>query len=142
MTSAAQRTLLEPFLLANPIYAGGKIYVYVADTTTGRATTALATLYRAPTGTQEESNPFRLDEDGKLLQPVYVEVPVVARIRETQAPVHDTGIIGVAAASGWEAATGTATRSTFDTTTITTEELAERFKALTDDLLARGSLAP
>jgi hypothetical protein len=36
--------------------------------------------------------------------------------------------------TGWSTATGTATRTTFATSTVTTEELAERVKALIDDL--------
>lgn len=36
--------------------------------------------------------------------------------------------------TGWATATGTATRTTFDTTTVTTAQLAERVKALIDDL--------
>jgi hypothetical protein len=42
--------------------------------------------------------------------------------------------------TGWAAATGTATRSTFDTSTVTTEQLAERVKALLDDLISHGLL--
>ena len=37
--------------------------------------------------------------------------------------------------TGWAVATGTATRTTFPTTTVTLEQLAERVKALIDDLL-------
>lgn len=40
--------------------------------------------------------------------------------------------------TGWAAATGTATRTTFDTTTVTTANLAQRVKALLDDLIAHG----
>lgn len=40
--------------------------------------------------------------------------------------------------TGWAAATGTATRSTFATTTVTTEQLAQRVKALIDDLTSHG----
>lgn len=40
--------------------------------------------------------------------------------------------------TGWVAATGTATRSTFDTATVTLPQLAERMKALLDDLTAHG----
>jgi len=40
--------------------------------------------------------------------------------------------------TGWAAATGTATRSTFATGTVTTEQLAERVKALLDDLISHG----
>jgi hypothetical protein len=39
---------------------------------------------------------------------------------------------------GWTAATGTATRTTFNTATVTLPQLAERVKALIDDLLAHG----
>jgi len=38
--------------------------------------------------------------------------------------------------TGWAVATGTATRTTFDTATVTTTQLAERVKALIDDLHA------
>ena len=40
--------------------------------------------------------------------------------------------------TGWTAATGTATRSTFATSTVTTAQLAERVKALLDDLITHG----
>ena len=40
--------------------------------------------------------------------------------------------------TGWTAATGSATRTTFATTTVTTEQLAERVKALIDDLITHG----
>lgn len=40
--------------------------------------------------------------------------------------------------TGWTAATGTATRTTFATSTVTTAQLAERLKALLDDLISHG----
>lgn len=40
--------------------------------------------------------------------------------------------------SGWGAPTGTATRTAFDTATVTLPELAERVKAVIDDLTTRG----
>ena len=40
--------------------------------------------------------------------------------------------------TGWAAATGTATRTSFDTATVTTELLAQRLKALLDDLISHG----
>ncbi len=43
-----------------------------------------------------------------------------------------------ARATGWVSPTGTATRATFDTGSVTTAELAERVKALVDDLRAHG----
>ncbi|HYI43722.1 MAG TPA: hypothetical protein VD768_08890 [Sphingomicrobium sp.] len=51
--------------------------------------------------------------------------------------IAGTQVLG-ARRTGWSAATGTATRTSFDTATVTTAQLAERFKALTDDLLAHG----
>ncbi len=42
----------------------------------------------------------------------------------------------VARKTGWAVATGTATRTTFDTASVTTAQLAERVKALIDDLHA------
>jgi hypothetical protein len=46
----------------------------------------------------------------------------------------------LAPTTGWAAATGTATRTTFDTATVTAEQLAQRVKALIDDLLTRQAL--
>lgn len=43
-----------------------------------------------------------------------------------------------ARATGWSAPTGTATRTAFDTTTVTLDQLAERVKALIDDLTGHG----
>ena len=40
--------------------------------------------------------------------------------------------------TGWTAATGTATRTAFATSTVTLPQLAERFKALLDDLISHG----
>ncbi|HSE44201.1 MAG TPA: hypothetical protein VLA89_02615, partial [Gemmatimonadales bacterium] len=40
--------------------------------------------------------------------------------------------------TGWGAPTGTATRTTFATSTVTTAQLAERVKALIDDLTTHG----
>jgi hypothetical protein len=46
----------------------------------------------------------------------------------------------IKSASGWAAATGTATRTTFVTSTVTLENLAQRVKALVDDLITLGIL--
>lgn len=51
--------------------------------------------------------------------------------------VNETQVVG-ARRSGWGAPTGTATRAAFDTATATTAQLAERIKALIDDLTAHG----
>ncbi|MDX1117023.1 hypothetical protein GOL29_03105 [Sinorhizobium medicae] len=51
--------------------------------------------------------------------------------------VDGTRVVGNRVA-GWAAATGTATRTTFATSTVTTAQLAERVKALIDDLTTHG----
>ncbi len=48
-----------------------------------------------------------------------------------------TQVVG-ARATGWAAMTGTATRTAYDTATVTTTQLAERVKALIDDLRSHG----
>ena len=42
--------------------------------------------------------------------------------------------------TGWAAASGTATRSTFDTATVTVAALAQRVKALIDDFMTHGAI--
>ena len=51
--------------------------------------------------------------------------------------VGGTKVVG-ARTGGWSAATGTAARGGFDTASVTTAQLAERVKALIDDLIAHG----
>lgn len=51
--------------------------------------------------------------------------------------VSGTQVVG-ARKVGWAAATGTATRTTFATTSVTLPQLAEHVKALIDDLIAHG----
>ena len=41
-------------------------------------------------------------------------------------------------APGWAVATGTATRTTFVTSSVTLEQLAQRVKALIDDLVSKN----
>lgn len=55
--------------------------------------------------------------------------------------VGGVGVVG-ARRIGWTAATGVATRTTFDTTTVTHQQLAERLKAVLDDLIAHGLIGP
>lgn len=51
--------------------------------------------------------------------------------------VNNVQVLG-ARRTGWTAATGSASRAAFATNTVTTEQLAQRFKALLDDLIAHG----
>ncbi|MFL5382932.1 MAG: glycosyl hydrolase family 28-related protein [Longimicrobiaceae bacterium] len=48
--------------------------------------------------------------------------------------------VNLSPSRGWGAATGTASRAPFDTRTATTRDVAERLKALIDDLAAKGLL--
>lgn len=50
------------------------------------------------------------------------------------------GATPVAQSTGWGAPTGTATKTTFDTSTVTLPQLAERVKALIDFALLRGDI--
>jgi hypothetical protein len=51
--------------------------------------------------------------------------------------IGSTQVVGVRR-TGWATPSGTATRTAFDTATATTAQLAERLKALIDDLAAHG----
>jgi len=44
--------------------------------------------------------------------------------------------------TGWSAPTGTAARTAFDSATVTTAQLAQRVKALIDDLIGHGLIGP
>jgi hypothetical protein len=55
----------------------------------------------------------------------------------TQFNIGATKILGNRT-TGWTAATGTSTKTTFATSTVTLPQLAERVKALIDDLIAHG----
>lgn len=69
------RYCLPDFELANPIYSGMRVAFYLAID--GARSTTLATLYMEPTGDRKLKNPQYLDHDGKFVQPVYVESPVI-----------------------------------------------------------------
>jgi len=55
----------------------------------------------------------------------------------TSYKIGGTQVVG-ARKTGWTAATGTATRATFDTASVTLPQLAERVKALLDDQISHG----
>ena len=56
--------------------------------------------------------------------------------------VQSGGSITLSPATGWASTiSGTATRTTFDTATITLPQLAERMKALLDDLRSKGLIS-
>lgn len=52
------------------------------------------------------------------------------------------GTVPIAKPTGWGVPTGTATRTTFDTATVTLSQLAEHVKALIDNLTSYGLIGP
>lgn len=60
-------------------------------------------------------------------------------VHATQVSVLNTKVLG-AQITGWGAPTGTATRTTFATGSVTLSQLAERVKALIDDLTTHGMI--
>ncbi|MCC6775632.1 MAG: hypothetical protein IT537_03190 [Hyphomicrobiales bacterium] len=87
----AFRHAIPDFQFANPIYAGALVTYYVADDD-GEASDTLATLYRAPAGTQTVGNPVRLDGYGKFEAPIYIAQSVVAEVTGYNVPSHRTGV--------------------------------------------------
>lgn len=66
-----------------------------------------------------------------------VDVSDLGNLDATLLQINGTQVVG-ARITGWAAATGTAARTTFDTASVTLPDLAERVKALIDDLSAHG----
>lgn len=87
---------------------------------------------------------FRVDGDGTTYPAVSGE-PDLGKGGNRWKDVHINGVyycgglqVVGARNTGWSAPTGTATKTAFDTATVTTAQLAERVKALTDALIAHG----
>lgn len=89
------RRSIFDFELANPIYAGARVHFYTVNPSTGAATTTLASLYAAATGSTTAANPQKLDRLGKLTAPIFSDVPVIATIEGLNVPSHSTGPIGM-----------------------------------------------
>ena len=63
--------------------------------------------------------------------------PAIAGWQPSRVVNNDVQVVG-ARVTGWGAPTGTATRTTFDTESVTLIELARRVRALVDDLTTHG----
>jgi len=85
------RKAIIEFSLANPIYSGAQVDFWTVSG--GAKTTTHATLYTAPTGSDQHENPMLLDSEGKSQGAIYIDEPVVATISGITVPDHDTGII-------------------------------------------------
>lgn len=68
------------------------------------------------------------------------EVEIEGAINHDGTTVGFNGATPTAKSTGWGAPTGTATKTTFDTATVTLPQLAERLKALVDYLTLRGDI--
>jgi len=76
--------------------------------------------------------------DGNGVRIVYAQTFVASGTMDASA-FYSSGVRVVnGRKTGWAAATGTPTRTTFATGSVTLEQLAERVKALIDDLTAHG----
>lgn len=64
-------------------------------------------------------------------------ISVAGGVNSTGYSVGAAAVVG-SRKTGWVAPTGTATRTTFDTAAVTLPQLAERVKALLDDLTTHG----
>lgn len=88
------RTAITEFTLANPLYRGALVTFYTV--VNGAKTALKATLYAGSSGSTTLGNPQSLDSRGKLKQPAYIDVPVIAAVSGIHVPSHDTGIISPA----------------------------------------------
>lgn len=112
------RSSIPDFSLANRIYAGATVTVYLADAN-GERTDDLATLYEAPVGPATLTNPQVLDTDGKWEAPVYIQdnVIAVADLVGDGLGSHETGLISslgpevLAAEAAADAAAASATEA-------------------------------
>lgn len=92
----------------------------------------------------EVTDPTHTSEDADWVLKTYVAGTLAERLRvgsKVDAPVDyyrsGTKVVG-ARRGGWTGPSGTATRSAFDTATVSTAQLAQAVKALIDDLIAHG----
>lgn len=91
---AQLRQSIPDFQYANPMYVGALVSFFTIDAN-GVKTATLATLYDSQAGTGTLLNPQALDADGKFAVPVYVGVPVIGVVVNSNGVAdHETGIIG------------------------------------------------
>ncbi|MGL6350683.1 MAG: hypothetical protein ACRC2U_12770, partial [Aeromonas sp.] len=88
-----RRTALEALTLANRAYIAASVTFYKADIVTGERTEVLATLYDEVIAGNVVANPYTLDSDGKTLQPLYFDEPIVAVINAGALGSHTTGLM-------------------------------------------------
>lgn len=102
-----------------------------ADTTGAARTLGMRLTVLFPTATTP------VTAEARFTLPVAGVNTEILRIQQNGLSLFQTQVLG-SRKTGWTAATGTPTRTTFDTATVTTAQLAERVKALLDDLTSHG----
>lgn len=115
--------------------AGGSVYLNAGNATAGGGSTG-GNLYL--TSGAGETNGGSISLFSALAPTATIEVTDDGS--SSLLGLH--GAAPVAQDTGWGAPTGTATKTTFNTATVTTAQLAERVKALLDYLIARGDIGP
>lgn len=96
----------------------------------GTARSTKITFYTTPNSSTTLTLGMTLEHDGSLALLNNLNLGGTYRVDGTQVVSNRI--------TGWSAPTGTATRSTFATSTVTLAQLAERVKALIDDLTTHG----
>jgi len=87
------RSTIKEFALANPMYKGALVTAFTIDEE-GEATNVKASLYDGPgIDALELPNPQTLSGEGRFIQPVYYDVPVILTVTGLTVASHDTGII-------------------------------------------------
>lgn len=137
----------EYFYVTGPAHADGKgrvrvgdgsaalpAFSFVSDPNTGIYSSGADDIAIVTGGTSR----LRVTSGGTVAVGTAINVGVAGSVNvQGNYYVAGTKIVG-SRATGWAAATGTATRTTFATGSVTTAQLAERVKALIDDLTTHG----
>lgn len=128
---------------------GAILYIQAAGDFSSSSAPGRLIFQTTPVGSVAPQSRLRIEPDGTVL--------INTGTSDGLSKTYVAGDIGVSPGStyrvngvqvvsarrtGWGAPTGTATRAAFATTTVTTAQLAERVKALIDDLTAHGLIGP
>lgn len=99
----------------------------------------IAYIQAASTGSDSTSLAFRTANAGVEADALVIDNTGAVNLAQATGALSINGTqVVTARRTGWGAPTGSATRTAFDTTTVTTTQLAERVKALVDDLRTHG----
>ena len=105
-----------------------EIWAEVAGTTSPTSIPSRIVIATCASGSTTSSNTVIITPEGHV---------DLARNSSAELRVNGTKVVK-ARQTGWTAATGTATRTAFATSSVSTQDLAERVKALIDDLISHG----